>query len=162
MQLASVSGDARTVAANPRSTVGSPTALPSPDRRAFEELSGLVSDPARFIREATLGEGGMGLVELATQVSLGRSVALKRLRPELLGDGYVDALLMEARLTGQLEHPNILPIYDLTLDAVLGPVLVMKRIDGETWAALLARPDAVAARGGPDGLGFHSRGLGQV
>ena len=85
-----------------------------------------------------LGEGGMGLVELAEQPVLARQVAIKRLKP---GRGntprHVDALLSEARIMGRLEHPNIIPVHTIGLDASLGPIVVMKRIEGDVWSALL-------------------------
>jgi len=78
------------------------------------------ADPAAdlVVRER-LGEGGMGLVELAEQRSLGREVALKRLKGGALEahPGAAVLLLREARLSGQLEHPNIVPVHVLGADA---------------------------------------------
>jgi serine/threonine protein kinase len=59
-------------------------------------------------------KGGMGQVWLATDRDLGRSVALKELRPESLKHPTIIArFLEEARITGQLEHPAIIPVYEL-------------------------------------------------
>src|SRR5205807_7123678 len=59
--------------------------------------------------------GGIGQVWLARDVDLGREVALKELRPERAGNPVVWArFLEEARITGQLEHPGIVPVYELT------------------------------------------------
>jgi serine/threonine-protein kinase len=88
-----------------------------------------------------LGEGGMGEVHLAEQRSLGRRVALKRIKtgvePSLAGA----ALLHEARITGALEHPSIVPVHALGVDEVGRPVMVMKRIEGTTLRELLADPE---------------------
>ena len=96
-----------------------------------------------------LGRGGMGLVYRARQKELGREVALKQViseRPELH-----QKFLLEARLTGQLEHPNIVPVYDL-LRGVEGEVaLAMKLVHGREWSAIL-RPAAGEA---PRDLDFH-------
>jgi serine/threonine-protein kinase len=58
--------------------------------------------------------GGIGRVWLARDASLGRDVALKELRPEAAGHPAVWArFLREAQVTGQLEHPGIVPIYEV-------------------------------------------------
>lgn len=84
----------------------------------------------------TLGEGGMGLVRRAEQRALLREVAVKTVKPEADISAYA-SLVREARVTGALEHPNVVPVHDLGTDADGAPVLVMKRIEGETWAMRL-------------------------
>ncbi len=88
-----------------------------------------------------LGRGGMGLVRAATQASLGRVVAVKTLREDAPRELGVDGLLREAWVTGALEHPNVVPVHDLAVDAEGRPLLVLKRIDGTAWSALIADPD---------------------
>lgn len=88
----------------------------------------------------TLGEGGMGRVLLARQRSLRREVALKVLR-DASRAGDVAALVSEAMITGAIAHPNVVPIHALGIDGRGDPVLVMKRIDGVSLQALLARRD---------------------
>jgi serine/threonine-protein kinase len=85
----------------------------------------------------TLGEGGMGVVWLARQRTLAREVAVKRLKEE--GDASVGttALLAEARATGALEHPSVVPIHALGCDEHGAPLLVMKRIEGDSLTALV-------------------------
>ena len=59
--------------------------------------------------------GGLGRVWLAHDGSLGRDVALKEVRPERADSPAVwSRFLQEARVTGQLEHPGIVPIYELS------------------------------------------------
>ncbi|HLW66317.1 MAG TPA: PAS domain S-box protein [Gemmataceae bacterium] len=59
--------------------------------------------------------GGMGRVWRARDRQLDREVALKELRPEAAGNNKTAArFIREARLTGQLEHPGIVPVYELT------------------------------------------------
>ncbi len=77
-----------------------------------------------------LGEGGMGRVLLAQQRSLGREVAMKTLKAGDDSPQLVSGLLREARLTGALEHPGIVPVHALGLDENKLPILVMKRIEG--------------------------------
>jgi PAS domain S-box-containing protein len=61
-----------------------------------------------------VGRGGMGVVYQARQMALGRDVALKELLPERAGHAALGArFLQEARITGQLEHPGVVPVYEL-------------------------------------------------
>lgn len=86
-----------------------------------------------------LGAGAMGVVHLGRQASLGRDVAVKRLHPGASRQ-HMAALVAEARTVGMLEHPAIPPVHALChTDGV--PMLVMKRIEGVDWRALLDDPD---------------------
>lgn len=141
---------AETVLRSPGSTIEPPRQLRD-GGRALEVLRRLHHDPGAFVDEGLLGRGGMGVVKLARQVALDRLVAVKTLKAPA-SDDDVRRLLAEAWLTGALEHPGILPIYALTLDAEGCPQLVMKRIEGLTWAGLLAGegalPDFAPGRAG--------------
>ncbi len=88
----------------------------------------------------TIGKGGMGVVRAATQISLDRPVAVKTLRHAGESDVATCELLREARLTGKLEHPNIIPIYALGQDKDGLPLLVMKRVEGQAWQSHLQGP----------------------
>ncbi len=94
---------------------------------------------ADFSVLSTLGEGGMGRVHLAHQRSLEREVAIKTLRPNA-PPVATRALMREARLTGLLEHPGVIPVHAFGVDEGARPLLVMKRIAGEHFGALLADP----------------------
>ncbi len=86
---------------------------------------------------SVLGEGGMGKVLLVQQRSLRREVAVKTLRPGVDDERAAAALLREGAVMGALEHPGIVPVHALGLDRNGAPVLVMKRIDGLSFEALL-------------------------
>ncbi|MCB9780674.1 MAG: serine/threonine protein kinase [Alphaproteobacteria bacterium] len=88
-----------------------------------------------------LGVGGMGVVHAATQHSLDREVAVKQVSGE--SAAAVAALLREARVAGRIEHPGIVPVHALGWTPA-GPAMVMKRVEGALWSALLAE-----ARQGP-------------
>ena len=61
------------------------------------------------------GQGGLGQVWLAVDRQLNRQVALKRMLPDRLADPQsMRRLVKEAQITGQLEHPNIVPVYELS------------------------------------------------
>ena len=84
-----------------------------------------------------LGRGGVARVDLAWQNSLRREVAIKRLLdPESVT--HTQMLLREARLCGRLEHPNIVSVHALGKSDSAGPLLVMRRIEGDSWASLLS------------------------
>jgi serine/threonine-protein kinase len=76
--------------------------------------AGTSSPSGRYIRPVFHAEGGQGRVWVARDTALERDVALKDLRPQFAGDPAALArFLREARITGQLEHPGIVPVYEL-------------------------------------------------
>ncbi len=134
--------DAATLVRSPRSTLVPPLASARTGRRALDVLRSIEAGGSPLEDHSVLGEGGMGIVRLATQVALDRKVAVKSLRQDATQEHAVESLLAEAWLTGSLEHPNVVPIYDLALDETGAPFIVMKRIEGEHWLSLLG--DAAA------------------
>ena len=106
------------------------------------------NDDDRSIRYRVDGEiarGGMGSVLKGRDPDLGRDVALKVLRDDLRDDaGMVRRFVEEAQIGGQLQHPGIVPIYELGTFADLRPYFAMKLVKGHTLAELLE------ARDGPD------------
>jgi ABC-type branched-subunit amino acid transport system substrate-binding protein/streptogramin lyase len=68
---------------------------------------------ANYRVESLIGRGGMGLVYLATDLSLDRPVALKLIAPECAEDDrFRSRFLREPRLAASLDHPNVIPIYE--------------------------------------------------
>jgi serine/threonine-protein kinase len=119
--------------------------------------------PARVIIEQTIGQGGMGVVRLGTQTAIGRKVAVKTLRPERRDEAQAIELLREAWITGALEHPNVVPIYDVGLDEQGAPVIVLKRIEGVPWLDLMGDAAQIALRfGAHDALEWNLRIFLQV
>ncbi len=88
-----------------------------------------------------LGEGGMGQVFLARQQSLGREVAIKRIKSPLLSEQKKRTLLQEGYVMGYLEHPNITPVHAMGRDDTERPLIVMKRIEGVPWKVLIHQPE---------------------
>ncbi len=91
---------------------------------------------------ATIAEGGMGVIKIAEQAALGRTVVIKTLRAESAAQA-TEHVLREAWATGALEHPNIVPVHDIRTDEQGSPMIVLKRIEGRTWTQLMHNPDLV-------------------
>lgn len=70
----------------------------------------------RYRLTRTHGVGGLGIVSVAEDSALDRSVAVKQLKPDrLIEPMAIERFIREARITGRLQHPNIVPIYELGL-----------------------------------------------
>ncbi len=93
-----------------------------------------------------IGEGGMGEVVLARDPRIGREVAIKRMRAAAPTPDSVDRFLREAKIQARLDHPAIVPVFDLGHDGDGRPYFTMKRLAGTTLADELARPDTALQR----------------
>jgi serine/threonine-protein kinase len=108
-----------------------------------------------------LGQGGMGQVHLAEQRSLTREVAIKTVHPGASVAAEV-ALCQEARITGQVEHPSVIPVHALGRSLDGRPVMIMKRVEGVSWKALLDDPSHPLLGALGRGLEAHLQILVQV
>lgn len=144
--------DAKTLEQSPAISLRG-SALPLPPRLPDRELA-----PLSVLH--TLGEGGMGVVRLALQRSLHREVAVKTVRSD--GSEHMRrALISEALVAGALQHPNIIPIYAIDEDDSGAPVIVMKRVEGVSWHAIL-HGEAELPADAEDALDWHLEVLTQV
>ena len=89
---------------------------------------------SRYALEERLGSGAAGTVWRATDLVLGRAVAVKEIHPSLggpdeIGDVARERAIREARATAALRHPHIVPIYDV-VEGDEFPWIVMQLIDG--------------------------------
>jgi eukaryotic-like serine/threonine-protein kinase len=150
------------VAAGPYATLvhsGAPAPTPAQPSRAgmIDFLKIGKESPGRYVylspdgeRGAELGRGGIGRVLVAMDEQLGREVAIKELLADHDGNGTDDDLmarfLAEARITGQLEHPNIVPVYELGRRTDGRLYYTMRVVRGETLSAALARAGTLGAR----------------
>jgi tRNA A-37 threonylcarbamoyl transferase component Bud32 len=88
---------------------------------------------SQLVPEKFLAMGGMGEVIEAEDVPLLRRIAKKTLHLDLQADIRSQRMLIrEARVTGQLEHPNIIPVHDLGVDCDGRLFFTMKKVDGRT------------------------------
>ena len=84
--------------------------------------------------------GGMGVVYFGIDAALGRPVAVKVLRRRLAGDlDLVSRFEREARINAQLQHPGIVPVYQVGKLADERPFYTMKLVEGETFSDVLKR-----------------------
>jgi len=95
------------------------------------ELEGHGASSAKYYVEREVTRGGMGKIMIAVDRDLRRRVAMKVLLP---GSGasraQLERFLEEAQATGQLEHPNIVPIHEIGIDRNGRPFFTMKLVKG--------------------------------
>lgn len=99
----------------------------------------------RYIVKREFARGGMGVIWVALDTSVGREVALKELLPPKMGEDHesespelIERFLREAKVTGQLEHPNIVPVYEIARRDDGTVFYSMKLVRGRTMAHRLA------------------------
>ena len=93
----------------------------------------------RYVQRRRIGAGGMGVVYDVLDTSLNRRVALKTPHSKYADDiGMCTALLAEARVTGRLQHPNIIPIYDIGLSPSGVPYYTMRLMRTQSLGDVLA------------------------
>ncbi|MCI0462296.1 MAG: tetratricopeptide repeat protein [Gemmataceae bacterium] len=109
----------------------------------------------RYLLKQFHAKGGMGEIWLAEDCTVGRQVALKKMRGQPRPD-QKDEFLREAQITGQLEHPGIVPVHEMGEDESGQPFYVMKFIQGRTLTSLIdeyhaTSPNPPLAGGGEGG-----------
>ena len=117
----------------------SPTLAPSQrvDRAQCpgEELVSL----GRFQLVGELGRGGMGRVLEARDPEIRRNVAVKVvIDPAEVSEAQLARFVAEAQITGQLQHPNIVPVHDMGLSEDGQLYFVMKKVEGRSLRQVLA------------------------
>jgi len=118
----------------------SPTLGPTDITLRVSEVAALPTGAGRYVQVRELGRGGMGKVDAVYDRALGRVVAKKTATTE-------SALLVaEAQTCAQLEHPSIVPVYDVGSDGEGNPHYTMRVVKGRTLRAVL---DERQAGGGP-------------
>lgn len=103
----------------------------TPRQVTYGKVTGVTN--AEYEIGAKLGEGGMGAVYRARQGSVDRGVALKMVKKNQGPADAQDKFLAEAVVTGALEHPNIVPIYDLGVNNDDELFYAMKEVQGHAW-----------------------------
>ncbi len=119
---------------------GSPIVAPS---SAHAKVKPSGRDKYRIVGE--IARGGMGVILKGHDADLGRDVALKVLDQELAKNpAIVSRFVEEAQIGGQLQHPGIVPVYELGVMADEAPYFTMKLVKGRTLSALLSQRRSLA------------------
>ncbi|MEY4512019.1 MAG: hypothetical protein RLZZ450_4141 [Pseudomonadota bacterium] len=107
---------------------------------AYPAIGQVVGGKYRIAR--ILGEGGMGIVLEAVNITTGKRVALKWMHPHVSADPVAaERLLREAQVAARVRHPNVIDIYDVDRHEN-SLFLVMEYLEGESLRALLQRGTA--------------------
>jgi serine/threonine protein kinase len=107
-------------------------AADSPDAFDPRTLIGKELD-GRYRLEDLLGQGGMGMVFAATQVAVGRKVALKTAHPAMaMAPTFFERFKREAEVAARLKHPNIVTIFDFGKTADGYCYIAMELLEGES------------------------------
>lgn len=106
-------------------------------RDDVEDLKGLTLGKCKLLER--IGQGGMGHVYRAKHTGLDKEVAVKVLPRELANNAVLrERFMNEARMAGQLEHPNITPVYAVE-EQEGQPFIVMQLVDGVPVSRLVSR-----------------------
>jgi serine/threonine protein kinase/predicted negative regulator of RcsB-dependent stress response len=107
--------------------------FPQTDRHRGPAIPDLARSAARYRILRPHAHGGLGEVSLAHDNELNREVALKEIKEVYADDPAArDRFLREAQITGQLEHPGIVPVYGLETNPQGRPCYAMRFINGDT------------------------------
>ncbi len=92
----------------------------------------------RYTANKKLNQGGMKAIWEVDDHRTARKVAMALIQDsKIASEDDIDSFLYEARLTANLQHPNIIPIYDIALDENGNPYFTMKALKGETLADII-------------------------
>ena len=103
-----------------------------------DALAGAKGAAGRYLGQGVIGKGGMGEITLCIDRNIRRQVAMKRILPAVANDPDRRARFVEeAQVTGQLEHPNIVPVHELEMGADGTIYFTMKLVRGRSLGETL-------------------------
>jgi serine/threonine-protein kinase len=112
----------------------------APQAAAQQRGRRVMAEPARYHDRGRIGLGGMGAVHRTYDEVLQRQVAMKNLQQQLADSSSITRrFLQEVVITAQLDHPNIVPVYDVGFHDDGAAFFVMKLVRGENLSASLRR-----------------------
>ncbi len=114
-----------------------PTPAPAPLATVHRLLPAEVLTSRRYDLGNVIAQGGMGAILDAQQAAMKRQVAMKIMLAEDAAPDAVARFIEEAQVTGQLEHPNIVPVHELGVDDRGQPFYTMKMVRGITLGKVL-------------------------
>jgi len=145
-------------------------------RQSVRDIITHAKQDTKYIVGEKIGQGGMGAVLGTVDQDIRRKVAMKIMLPKGRGDPVkIKRFLEEAQVTGQLEHPNIVPVHEIGIDEQARIYFTMKLVGGEDLESVLEKcargDDAYLAKFGLgallqlfmkacDGISYaHSKGV---
>ena len=102
-------------------------------------MQGAPGTIGRYQVLSELGRGGMGVVYLAQDPTLKRKVAIKCMLERRENDSAMARFQREAETSSRLNHPNVITVYDVGEDPIVGPFLAMEYVDGTSLATLITQ-----------------------
>ena len=148
-QNASEEGDRPAAAKEPTNPGEATIMAPSPDLRVSSQNATVVAAPqeipVRFRKVNAHAAGALGQVYIARDLELRRKVALKEIK-----DNYADnpdarsRFVLEAEITGRLEHPGVVPVYGMGTYANGRPFYAMRFIKGQSLADAIKEAHAAS------------------
>jgi len=103
-----------------------------------ESLDTLDVTGERYSGDTLLGQGGMGEVRLCVDKVIGREIARKTILPHARNGSTLARFVREAKVQARLEHPSIVPVYDIGRDEDGAVWFTMKRVRGRSLAEVIA------------------------
>ncbi len=129
--------EAPNLAAKRDALIAAETQLPVSGKEGASS-SGGPSKMGRFLLLEEIGRGGMGRVLAAWDPELGRTVAIKVIADQARGSReLLQRFVTEAKVTAQLEHPNIVPVYDMGISDEGEVYFAMRRVRGKSLGMIL-------------------------
>lgn len=132
-----------------------PDSVPGSSKNTVSRPIGSANSAPQLREKITLkglySTGGIGQVWIAYDESLEREVALKMLKPDLSGlQGHRDRFTREAQLTGQLEHPGVVPVYEFVSEDGSGrSYYTMRFVKGRTLSEVVTAHHELLRTGSP-------------
>jgi len=95
-----------------------------------------------FLDDGELGRGGMAVVKRVFDPRMLRHTALKALDQDVVNEDTISRFIDEAQITGQLEHPGVVPVHEFGIDAAGQLYLNMKLVQGRSLADIIDRAES--------------------
>ena len=108
-------------------------------QKEIEDLQSLRTEGRRYVQPRIHGEGGMKMIISSADRLTRRQVAIAKMKENKLTRDSLKLFLHEARILARLDHPNIVPLYDIGLDTSGEPYFTMKLLSGEGLEDILIR-----------------------
>jgi len=107
---------------------------------SIHDIISHTQDDTKYIVDKVIGEGGMGAVLGTVDQDIRRKVAMKVMLPgDSTNTRKLKRFLEEAQITGQLEHPNIVPVHEIGIDEDAKIYFTMKLVQGEDLKVILSK-----------------------